>query len=81
MIEPAMTCDRARDLAAGYVLGALERLDEAAVRDHLATCSGTCSADGVTCLHEWRNDVGHFDLIVVSSDRIANCRVFLVFDC
>ena len=39
MIEPAMTCDRARDLAAGYVLGALERLDEAAVRDHLATCS------------------------------------------
>ena len=38
MTEPRMTCDEARDLAAGYVLGALERTDEAAVRDHLATC-------------------------------------------
>lgn len=34
-----MTCEQARDLAAGYVLGALERADEAAVRDHLATCA------------------------------------------
>ena len=33
-----MTCDRARDLAAGYVLGALERSEEDAVRAHLATC-------------------------------------------
>ena len=34
-----MTCDLARDLAAGYVLGVLEPGEEAAVRDHLATCS------------------------------------------
>lgn len=33
-----MTCDQARDLAAGYVLGALEPSEEAAVREHLATC-------------------------------------------
>lgn len=33
-----MTCEEARDLAAGYVLGALERSEEAAVRAHLATC-------------------------------------------
>jgi anti-sigma-K factor RskA len=38
MTEPRMTHDQARDLAAGYVLGALERSEEAAVRDHLATC-------------------------------------------
>lgn len=38
MIEPEMTCDQARDLAAGYVLGALERTEEAAVHDHLASC-------------------------------------------
>ena len=34
-----VTCDQARDLAAGYVLGALERSEEAAVRDHIATCA------------------------------------------
>lgn len=39
MTEPRMTHDQARDLAAGYVLGALERAEEDAVRDHLATCS------------------------------------------
>ena len=39
MTEPTMTCDLARDLAAGYVLGVLEPGDEAAVRDHLATCA------------------------------------------
>lgn len=39
MTESRMTCDDARDLAAGYVLGALERTEEAAVRDHLATCA------------------------------------------
>jgi anti-sigma-K factor RskA len=39
MTEPRMTHDEARDLAAGYVLGALERSEEAAVRDHLATCT------------------------------------------
>jgi anti-sigma-K factor RskA len=33
-----MTCERARDLAAAYVLGALDRADEAAVRAHLETC-------------------------------------------
>ncbi len=38
MTEPTMTCDQARDLAAGYVLGALDRSEEAAVRAHLATC-------------------------------------------
>lgn len=38
MTNPPMTCDEARDMAAGYVLGALERTDEAAVRDHLVTC-------------------------------------------
>lgn len=38
MTEPRMTCDEARDLAAGYVLGALERTEESAVRDHVATC-------------------------------------------
>lgn len=39
MSEPRMTHEQAVDLAAGYVLGALEREDEAAVRDHLATCA------------------------------------------
>lgn len=38
MSDIEMTCEQARDLAAGYVLGALERAEEAAVRDHLATC-------------------------------------------
>jgi len=33
-----MNCDLARDLAAGYVLGALDPSDEQAVRDHLASC-------------------------------------------
>lgn len=33
-----MTHEQAVDAAAGYVLGALERDEEAAVRDHLATC-------------------------------------------
>jgi anti-sigma-K factor RskA len=33
-----MTCELARDLAAGYVLGALEPSEEAAVREHLRTC-------------------------------------------
>ena len=36
--EPRMTCEQARDLAAGYVLGALDRAEEAAVRAHLETC-------------------------------------------
>ena len=34
-----MTHDEAVELAALYVLGALERTDEAAVREHLATCA------------------------------------------
>ncbi len=38
MSEPRMTHEQAIDVAPGYVLGALERDDEAAVRDHLATC-------------------------------------------
>ena len=38
MTEPRMTHEQARDLAPGYVLGALEPAEEAAVRDHLATC-------------------------------------------
>ena len=38
MNERPMTHDDALDLAAGYVLGALEPAEEAAVRDHLATC-------------------------------------------
>ncbi len=33
-----MTCERARDLAPGYVLDALDRNEEVAVRAHLATC-------------------------------------------
>ena len=39
MTEPRMTHEQARDLAASYVLGALERSEEVAVRDHLATCA------------------------------------------
>ena len=39
MTEPRMTHDEAIDLAAAYVLGALEPAEEAAVRDHLATCT------------------------------------------
>jgi anti-sigma-K factor RskA len=39
MTEPRMTHEQARDLAPGYVLGALESAEEAAVRDHLATCA------------------------------------------
>lgn len=38
MNESSMTCHRARDLAAGYVIGALEPSEEAAVREHLLTC-------------------------------------------
>jgi anti-sigma factor RsiW len=38
MNERPMTHDEALDLAAGYVLGALEPAEETAVRDHLATC-------------------------------------------
>jgi hypothetical protein len=38
MTDQPMTCEQARDLAPGYVLGALERTEEAAVRRHLATC-------------------------------------------
>jgi hypothetical protein len=33
-----LSCDDARDLAAGYVLGALDPDEDAAVREHLATC-------------------------------------------
>jgi len=33
-----MTCDEVRDLAAGFVLGALSPEDERAVREHLETC-------------------------------------------
>jgi anti-sigma-K factor RskA len=39
MTEQPVTHEQARDLAAGYVLGALERSEEAAVRAHLATCA------------------------------------------
>ncbi len=38
MSRTAMSCDDARDLAGGFVLGALEPAEEAAVREHLATC-------------------------------------------
>jgi len=34
-----LTCDEVRDLAAGFVLGALEPAEMEAVRDHLASCS------------------------------------------
>ena len=34
----ALRCDQATDLAAGYVLGALDAEESAAVREHLATC-------------------------------------------
>jgi hypothetical protein len=34
----AMTCDRVRDLASGFVLGALDTDDMIAVSDHLDTC-------------------------------------------
>jgi anti-sigma-K factor RskA len=39
MTEPRMTHAEALDLAAAYVLGTLEPSEEAAVRDHLATCA------------------------------------------
>jgi hypothetical protein len=38
MTEPRMTHDEAIDLAAGYVLHALEPVEDAAVREHLGTC-------------------------------------------
>src|SRR6185295_2806440 len=38
MSEQPMSHDEALDLAAAYVLGALERPEEAAVRAHLETC-------------------------------------------
>ncbi|HSS36485.1 MAG TPA: zf-HC2 domain-containing protein, partial [Patescibacteria group bacterium] len=34
-----LTCDEARDLAAGFVLGALAPDEMVAVREHLATCA------------------------------------------
>jgi anti-sigma-K factor RskA len=39
MTEPRMTHAEAIELAAGYVLGALGPTEEAAVREHLATCT------------------------------------------
>jgi hypothetical protein len=39
MTEPRMSHDEALELAAAFVLGALEPAEEAAVRDHLATCT------------------------------------------
>ncbi len=33
-----LTCDEVRELAAAYVLGALDPAEEAAVREHLSTC-------------------------------------------
>jgi hypothetical protein len=36
--ERSTTCDEVRDLAAGFVLGALEPAESRAVREHLATC-------------------------------------------
>jgi hypothetical protein len=39
MSEPRMTHDEALELAGVYVLGALDPAEEAAVRDHLATCA------------------------------------------
>ncbi len=38
MNEPRMTHEQALELAPGYVLGALEPAEAAAVREHLATC-------------------------------------------
>ena len=38
MNDSTMTHDQVRRLAAGYVLGALDPSEEAAVREHLATC-------------------------------------------
>jgi anti-sigma factor RsiW len=38
MNDSTMNHDQVRDLAAGYVLGALDPSEEAAVREHLATC-------------------------------------------
>jgi anti-sigma factor RsiW len=39
MTEPRMTHEESLELAAAYVLGALEPAEEAAVRNHLATCA------------------------------------------
>jgi anti-sigma factor RsiW len=39
MSDASMTCEEARDLAAAYVLGGLEPAEEAAVREHLRTCT------------------------------------------
>ena len=36
---PGLTCDEVREVAGAFVLGALEPIDAAAVRDHLASCS------------------------------------------
>jgi hypothetical protein len=38
MTDMAISCDRVRDLAPGFVLGALEMDEMNAVRDHLRTC-------------------------------------------
>jgi anti-sigma-K factor RskA len=37
--QPELTCDEVRDLAASFVLGALDEVEMAAVRDHLASCA------------------------------------------
>jgi len=37
-MKTMISCDRVRDLAPGYVLGALDAADMAAVREHVATC-------------------------------------------
>lgn len=37
--RPALTCDEVRDLAAPFVLGALSRQEEDAIRTHIASCA------------------------------------------
>ena len=45
----------------------------------LAPGTGPCAGNGVASLDDGRNDVVHFHFIVVSTDGVDHCGVFLVF--
>src|SRR5690606_40575001 len=46
---------------------------------HLPSCTWSCTADRITRLNNRRDNVCHFDFVVVSTDSIANDRMLLVF--
>ena len=63
-------------IAHGDVLEILQALD-VSLRN-LATCTGTCTADGIADQHDGGDERGHLHLFVVSTDSVADVRLLLV---